>query len=89
MADSDNPPYGAKGSWERGSIKKDWGGKISIALAYPNVYRTGMSNLGYQLLYILLNKKHNVVAERVFLPETKEDSLRPEAGCPATGHPHG
>lgn len=80
MADRDKPPYGAEGNRERGAIKKDWGGKTSIALVYPNVYRTAMSNLGYQLLYALLNKKSNIVAERVFLPETKGDSLRPEGG---------
>ncbi len=39
-----------------------------------------MSNLGYQVLYRHLNEKRNVVAERVFLPDTKEVSLRLEAG---------
>jgi hypothetical protein len=65
---------------EKGPIKKDWGGKISIGLAYPNHYRTGMSNLGFQVLYHLLNRKDNVVAERFFLPEGKEMSLYLQGG---------
>jgi len=65
---------------EKGPIKKDWGGKISIGLAYPNHYRTGMSNLGFQVLYHLFNRKDNVVAERFFLPEGKEMSLYLEGG---------
>lgn len=60
---------------ERGAIKKDWGGKISVGLAYPNHYRIGMSNLGFQALYHLLNGRDNVVTERFFLPEGKELSL--------------
>jgi radical SAM superfamily enzyme YgiQ (UPF0313 family) len=65
---------------EKGPIKKDWGGKISIGLAYPNHYRTGMSNLGFQVLYSLFNRKDHVVAERFFLPEGKEMSLYLEGG---------
>ena len=60
---------------EKGTVKKDWGGKISIAMAYPNHYRTGMSNLGFQVLYQLLNGMGNVVAERIFLPDGREMSL--------------
>ena len=42
--------YRARLAQERGTVRKDWGGKISVALVYPNVYRLGMSNLGYQLV---------------------------------------
>ncbi|MFC1494431.1 hypothetical protein ACFL6W_04045 [Thermodesulfobacteriota bacterium] len=65
---------------EKGAIIKDWGGKISIALVYPNNYHVGMSNLGFQVLYGLLNDSDDIVAERVFLPEEKELSLRLGAG---------
>lgn len=67
--------YRRRLSREKGAIKKDWGGKISIGLAYPNHYRIGMSNLGFQVLYHLFNGRDNVVAERFFLPEGKELSL--------------
>jgi radical SAM superfamily enzyme YgiQ (UPF0313 family) len=72
--------YRRRLAMEKGPIKKDWGGKISIGLAYPNHYRTGMSNLGFQVLYYLFNRKDNVVAERFFLPEGKEMSLHLEGG---------
>jgi hypothetical protein len=57
---------------ETGTIIKDWGGKIPIALVYPNRYFLGMSNLGFQTVYHRLNQLPNVVCERVFLPESKD-----------------
>jgi radical SAM superfamily enzyme YgiQ (UPF0313 family) len=51
---------------EEGTIIKDWGGRLPIALVYPNSYYVGMSNLGLQTLYRLLNSQPDVVAERVF-----------------------
>jgi len=53
-------------SRERGAIKKGWGGKLSIALIYPNYYTVGMSNLGFQAIYGILNDNNKIVAERVF-----------------------
>ncbi len=51
---------------EEGAIVKDWGGKLPIALVYPNSYYVGMSALGLQTLYRLLNERPDVAAERVF-----------------------
>jgi len=51
---------------EQGTIYKDWGGKLPIALAYPNTYQVGMSNLGLQMVYRLFNQRADVVCERVF-----------------------
>ena len=48
---------------------------MSIALAFPNQYRLGMSNLGLQIVYRLLNERTDVVAERFFLPEGREMAL--------------
>ena len=67
--------YRAKLALEKGTVRKDWGGKLSIALIYPNYYWLGMSNLGFQLIYHLFNKRPDVVCERVFLPESHEMSL--------------
>ena len=72
--------YRARIAGEKGTVIKDWGGRISIALVYPNYYRVGMSNLGFQVVYDLLNKRDDVVAERAFLPEEQEMSLRLGAG---------
>ncbi|MCK7506179.1 MAG: hypothetical protein MZV70_20260 [Desulfobacterales bacterium] len=43
-----------------------------VALVYPNRYHVGMSNLGLQSVYGLLNGFDDVVCERVFLPEDGE-----------------
>lgn len=57
---------------EKGAVVKDWGGKIRVALAFPNVYAVGMSNLGLQFVYEALNKFENIVCERVFYPDPEE-----------------
>ena len=57
---------------ERGVVQKPWGGKISICLLYPNTYHVGMSNLGFQSLYQMLNTDEDVVCERAFLPEPED-----------------
>src|SRR5437660_2135917 len=54
---------------EQGTVIKDWGGKISVALVYPNTYAVGMSNLGFQTIYRHLNAMPDVVCERGFMPE--------------------
>ncbi len=54
---------------EKGTIFKDWGGKVRIALAFPNRYHVGMSNLGFQTVYGALNRIEDIVCERVFYPE--------------------
>ncbi|MEW6380600.1 MAG: radical SAM protein [bacterium] len=56
-------------SQEQGSIIKDPGGKVSVALVYPNLYHVGMSNLGFQTIYALLNDREDTVCERVFIPD--------------------
>jgi len=74
--------YRARLGEEKGTVKKDWGGRVSVALTYPNYYRLGMSNLGFQLVYQILNERSDVVAERVFLPEGQEMSLYLRSGKP-------
>jgi radical SAM family uncharacterized protein len=73
-------PSRQKPEGETGQVIKDWGGKISLALIYPNHYRIGMSSLGFQVVYGLLNRKQQVVAERVFFPDPNGSSLPQEAG---------
>jgi radical SAM superfamily enzyme YgiQ (UPF0313 family) len=57
---------------EEGAIRKDWGGRIPVALVYPNVYRVGMANLGFLTVYGLLNRHADVVCERFFFPDAEE-----------------
>ena len=63
---------------EIGTIRKQWRGKISVALVYPNRYHIGMSNLGFQTVYRLINSLDHVVCERAFLLETNaSETTRP------------
>ncbi len=55
-------------SREVGTIRKPHGGRLRVALAFPNTYFVGMSNLGLQTVYSLFNADDRVVCERVFLP---------------------
>src|SRR5437899_1761207 len=57
---------------EQGTVYRDWGGRVSIALVYPNTYAVGMSNLGFQTIYRHLNALPDVVCERVFLPDPED-----------------
>ena len=57
---------------ERGTLLKDWGGRLRIALAFPNRYSVGMSNLGFHTVYEALNRYDRVVCERVFYPEAED-----------------
>jgi radical SAM family uncharacterized protein len=62
---------------EIGTIRKSWRGRIRFALVYPNRYHLGMSNLGFQSVYRLLNNYDHVVCERVFLPEPTPKKQKP------------
>lgn len=53
---------------EVGFVRKSHVGRVRVALAFPNTYYVGMSNLGFQTIYRLLNQLDDVVCERCFLP---------------------
>jgi radical SAM superfamily enzyme YgiQ (UPF0313 family) len=57
---------------EEGVVCKEWGGRVRIALVYPNTYAVGMSNLGFQTIYEHLNRLPQVVCERVFFPDPED-----------------
>ncbi|MCD6273310.1 MAG: TIGR03960 family B12-binding radical SAM protein [Deltaproteobacteria bacterium] len=42
--------------------------KLSIALAFPDLYEIGTSHFGLQILYNILNSHESIAAERVFAP---------------------
>ena len=67
---------------ELGAIKKDHQGKLSVALAFPDVYEIGMSYLGLSILYHLINKRSDCVAERVFAPWVDAEELLRKENIP-------
>ena len=60
---------------ERGAILKDPGGKLRVALVYPNAYRLGMANLGLHAVYRIINDHPRAVCERAFLPDLPGEPL--------------
>ena len=61
---------------EYNQVVKDWDAvDFKVALAFPDIYDLGMSNLGLMILYDIVNKHKNLLAERVFSPWTDMESL--------------
>lgn len=63
---------------ELNSVHKDWDSVgVRMVFAFPDVYEVGMSHLGMQILYHLVNKREDTLMERVFAPWTDmEEQLR-------------
>jgi radical SAM family uncharacterized protein len=64
------------GPTERGVIRKTVSGGLRVVLIYPHHYHVGMSNLGFQTVYRLINDIDPVVCERAFLPEQDGGKIR-------------
>jgi radical SAM superfamily enzyme YgiQ (UPF0313 family) len=69
-------------SKETGYVTKPHGGRLRVALVFPNTYWVGMSSLGFQTVYRLFNDLDDVVCERVFLPPKQELRSQLESGAP-------
>jgi radical SAM superfamily enzyme YgiQ (UPF0313 family) len=68
---------------EAGAVRKDPGGRLQMALVYPNVWRLGMANLGVHAVYRIANAEDDVLCERAFLPEQSGAPVRTqESGRP-------
>jgi radical SAM superfamily enzyme YgiQ (UPF0313 family) len=67
---------------EVGYVRKAHGGRLRIALAFPNTYFVGMSNLGFQTVYKLFNAEDGIVCERFFLPPKGELAEQRASGAP-------
>jgi len=62
-------------------VRKPHGGRLRIALAFPNTYFVGMSNLGFQTVYSLFNAEDGIVCERTFLPPKSEVEVLRASGA--------
>ncbi len=78
------------GEWN--SVVKDWERTAyKIALAFPDIYELGMSNLGLAILYDIVNRQPDMLAERVYAPWTDMEAVMRREGIPLysleTRHP--
>jgi radical SAM superfamily enzyme YgiQ (UPF0313 family) len=67
---------------ESGLQSNAWGGRLAVALVYPNVYHQAMSNLGYHTVYELLNRREDTLCERFFLPDREDLDEHRKTGYP-------
>ena len=72
---------------EIGTVRKKWKGRIPVALLYPNTYPVAVSNLGFQLVYTLLNQEEAVVCERFVYPEGSQPLRSLESSRPLKDFP--
>ncbi|MBE9540872.1 MAG: B12-binding domain-containing radical SAM protein, partial [Proteobacteria bacterium] len=70
---------------EINSIKKDLSQvNLKVCLAFPDVYEIGMSHMGLQILYHLLNARHDIATERVYAPGLDMESVMRERSVKLT-----
>jgi radical SAM superfamily enzyme YgiQ (UPF0313 family) len=67
---------------EQGWQANPWGGRLSVALVYPNHYHQAMSNLGFQWVYRYLNGRGDTLCERFFLPDPEDLVEHRKTGYP-------
>ena len=54
---------------ERGSVRPEHHpDRVAWLLLYPDAYEVGLPNQGLQILYEILNERHDAVAERAYAP---------------------
>ncbi|MFZ5918148.1 MAG: TIGR03960 family B12-binding radical SAM protein [Chloroflexota bacterium] len=69
------------GEWN--SVVKDWSQvETKIALVFPDLYDLGMSNLGLAILYDVVNRQPDLLAERVFAPWSDMETAMRQARLP-------
>lgn len=68
---------------EFGAVVKDWDrAEVKVAFAFPDVYEVGMSHLGLQILYHVVNRRPDALMERAFTPWTDMEHEMRERGLP-------
>jgi len=65
------------------------GGDIAVCVAYTNLYRLGMANLGYQAIFHIFDTDSMVCADRAFLPDPDERETMRGRGAPLVSFEQG
>ncbi|MDD4238085.1 MAG: TIGR03960 family B12-binding radical SAM protein [Desulfotomaculaceae bacterium] len=75
------PARYAGGEWN--AIHKEWSDvDLRVAFAFPDVYEVGMSYLGLQIFYDIVNRREDALMERVFAPWPDMEERMQEYGLP-------
>ncbi|MFH2037486.1 MAG: TIGR03960 family B12-binding radical SAM protein [Candidatus Zixiibacteriota bacterium] len=67
---------------EHNSIVKDETGRFKVALGYPDLYEIGMSYLGLQILYNVINSDDRFLCERFFAPDVDAEAIMRRENIP-------
>ncbi|MBN2306028.1 MAG: TIGR03960 family B12-binding radical SAM protein [Anaerolineae bacterium] len=71
---------------EYNSVVKDWDAvSLRAAMVFPEIYDLGMSNLGWIILYGLINDQPDMFADRAFSPWIDMESVMRHEGIPLYG----
>ncbi len=69
------------GEWN--AVVKDWDATpVRVALAFPDTYEVGMSNMAVPILYDIINRRADALAERVYAPWVDMEAALRAAGAP-------
>jgi radical SAM family uncharacterized protein len=67
------------------AVHKDWERTaVRMALAFPDTYEIGMGNLGFKILYHIINQRPDALAERVYMPWVDMQQKMKEQDLPLT-----
>lgn len=72
---------------EIGTFRQKWKDQLPVALLYANTYPVAVSNLGFQLVYSLLNQMDGVLCERFVYPEAGASLRSLESSRPLRDFP--
>jgi radical SAM family uncharacterized protein len=68
---------------EWNAVRKTWASApLRMVLAYPDTYEVGMSNLGLQILYDVVNRHSDALCERAFAPWPDMEATMRAQGIP-------
>jgi radical SAM family uncharacterized protein len=68
---------------ELNAIVKNWEDvETKVAFIFPDIYDIGISNLGLQILYDLVNQRPDALAERAYAPWVDMEDLMRSGGIP-------
>ncbi|MCB0323063.1 MAG: TIGR03960 family B12-binding radical SAM protein [Bdellovibrionales bacterium] len=86
LSDSDllsvQKPAQYLGNERNAVVKDDSAVRCRIALAFPDAYEVGMSHVGIQILYDIINKNEQAWAERVYMPLPDMEAILREKALP-------
>jgi radical SAM superfamily enzyme YgiQ (UPF0313 family) len=68
---------------EENAYRKDFAAaRVRFCLAFPDAYEIGMSNVGMQILYHVVNEQDGYLADRVYAPLTDMGAMLRSTGQP-------